>query len=424
MDKELFKRNPFTAFAIALDTLLFGQALLVGDDSVISNAMIQARWCGNGDYICLVRHYICISLAIIVLCFIIDFFLKRNRKKSEGDSVNYLKASPKKQAALKPEKSELALQMRLDIQEFREILKPIKNESSKEQKEKLTLARNKLNKIINEQLPKTTFSQHEKIEQKFQDLDVKFQDYCVTLKSLELEGYVLDALELKKRLWGRLDDDNSLESAMFLLVRELIDLLNREHRNLDGEQKEIVSPIVEKFSTHLEELKKERMSKYEWKITGIGLGFLENIKTAPPFLGLRHEKPIISPSDEHTLTEFFIASIYMEKYRDSIRGGTYVIRSGDDAKTIAKSMYGDERYEAYVPAQHTYSNGSILKLPYVNRETTDYSESVKNKIDVSNKIEHIKSLLSSYHLVRDESIPLLRMIYDASQKTLLDERKT
>lgn len=82
MHKELIKEYPFTSSAFALVTALFVQGLFVGDDSVITNAMIQARWCGAGNYICILLYYSLLSLIAILLGLVVDLG-RRLLKKSK-----------------------------------------------------------------------------------------------------------------------------------------------------------------------------------------------------------------------------------------------------------------------------------------------------------------------------------------------------
>lgn len=178
--------------------------------------------------------------------------------------------------------------------------------------------------------------------------------------------------------------------------------------------------IAKKFSSNLEKIKKERI-RTGWKITGISLGFLERIKAAPPFLGLNHDRPTISVEDEAELTEFFQASIYMEQYRDHIHGGEHRIVSGDNRQSIAEKVYGDGRYDYYVKERHVYPIGSILKLPYLNTQRPDHPNDVERKMLISRDLDKINSMLNRYNLTSDEAIPVLRMVYDAAQRTLEEE---
>lgn len=277
MTKEFFNKYPFISFAGGVVTLLAFQSLLVGYDSVITQAMIQAGWCGADDYICLLRYYISFSSLIILLGISLDFIINFSRKR---------------------------LSQKHEIQ-----IGPTLRENVK-----------------------------------------------------------------------------------------------------------VPPAIFDRFSFHLDEITKGK------DIRGVGLGFLSDIKSTPPFLGVRHDKPIISKHDEQILTEFFLAQIYMENNRDAIRGGTYQMRHGDGRKLIAKKVYGDEKYARWVDDRLTYPNGSWLELPYLNLNSPDDSEFIKRKISMSRNTKQIISLLLSYNLVEDEAIPLLRIIYDAAQKTL-DERK-
>src|SRR6266540_2390921 len=90
MEKDLYKKYPFTAFAFVLIGALFLQSMLVGNDSVMTNAIIQAGWCKAGNYICLVWRYASISLLIIFLGLLIDGLVKwlsnkRNFKKGKTE---------------------------------------------------------------------------------------------------------------------------------------------------------------------------------------------------------------------------------------------------------------------------------------------------------------------------------------------------
>jgi hypothetical protein len=196
--------------------------------------------------------------------------------------------------------------------------------------------------------------------------------------------------------------------------------------NSRGERAAAVEPptIAKRFSLNLEKIKEERI-KAGWEITGIGLNFLDRVKATPPFLGLHHDKPIISASDERTLTEFFLASIYIEKYREVIKGGrNYIVRDEEnDRKAIAKAVYGHEKYEVYVPALHSYISGMVLTLPYINLDRPDHPDEIERIVTISKDTENIISLLEPHNLVRREAIPLLRIIYDAAQKTR-NERET
>lgn len=280
MQKELLKSFTYTSITMGMSALLFGQALLVGSDSVITNAMIQAGWCGAEDYICLLGRYICIAIIVILLGLVIDLWRKYRVKKIDKALIS-----------------------------------------------------------------ETPFPIQPKVKSK------------------------------------------------------------------------LVLPEIVSFSTNIDEILKKRKAMGE-RISGISLGFINDIKSAPPFLGLKHNNPVISPKDEQTLTDFFLASMYVEKYRDSIKGGDYTITRGDTQESIAKSKYGNKRYKAYIPYYSYYPNGTILDLPYVNLETPDSNDYIKRKIELSKNIEKIKDMLESYHLVRDESIYVMRMVYDASQMVL------
>jgi hypothetical protein len=83
MPKEILKEYPFSSIACALVAALFVQGLFVGDDSVITNAMLQAGWCGAGDYICVLRYYSCFSLITILVALVIDLSRKVWKKSKQ-----------------------------------------------------------------------------------------------------------------------------------------------------------------------------------------------------------------------------------------------------------------------------------------------------------------------------------------------------
>lgn len=61
-----------TSFAFAFITLIAIPTAIAGQDSVISGAIIQADWCGQGNYICLIRVYVYTSIIILIVCFLLD----------------------------------------------------------------------------------------------------------------------------------------------------------------------------------------------------------------------------------------------------------------------------------------------------------------------------------------------------------------
>ena len=143
------------------------------------------------------------------------------------------------QTVTMPKKDELAIQMNLEIQEFRKILVSIKTLDSEEQTKLLTLARNILNRIIDERLPHANaiFIQQKQIQEKIKNLDLMFQEYCVSVNMLITKEYkgISSEFNIKKELWGTRGDKNSLESKITALIEDLIYLLNKEFRNETAE---------------------------------------------------------------------------------------------------------------------------------------------------------------------------------------------
>ena len=180
------------------------------------------------------------------------------------------------------------------------------------------------------------------------------------------------------------------------------------------------------FSYHLDKITRGK------NITGLGRMFLRSVKKAPPFLGIPSEKPILLPVHEKALTEYFQALDFVNKNKNIIRGGTsYQIKRDDTWDMIAEKIYGDVKFirqlQAANPGFYTLSQGVYITLPYI-----DVSESLgmaPNLIEMKYDIAHDKDkltrgtfmlLMNQLHLVYDETLELLRWVYDAAQLTLND----
>lgn len=180
----------------------------------------------------------------------------------------------------------------------------------------------------------------------------------------------------------------------------------------------IKPPLLLRFSMKLDNMTSGK------EITGMSLRFLNNIKSAPPFLGIQNKKMFISINHEQQLTEFFLARIYVEENQDFIRGGKYQIKeSFTSRKEIAKDFYGQEDFEYPVEADFL-PKGTWIELPYVNlKNLSDKSADIHRKLWVSQNVDNIIGMLRQYNLLEDEGIQLMRWVYDAAQKTLKETRR-
>ena len=72
---KLLKNYRLTSIAVALISLVVIQTAITGEDTVVSGAIIQAGWCTQGDYICLLKVYVSFSLIIIFVAFLLDLLI-------------------------------------------------------------------------------------------------------------------------------------------------------------------------------------------------------------------------------------------------------------------------------------------------------------------------------------------------------------
>lgn len=77
-----------TSIAIAIITLIAIPTAIAGSDSVISGALIQSGYCGQNDYVCLFRIYSEISIAIIIICFLLDLVINKLMKIKKAKHHN------------------------------------------------------------------------------------------------------------------------------------------------------------------------------------------------------------------------------------------------------------------------------------------------------------------------------------------------
>jgi hypothetical protein len=177
--------------------------------------------------------------------------------------------------------------------------------------------------------------------------------------------------------------------------------------------------IISIFSSQLDELAKGN------NISGLGRRFLENIKAAPPFLGIQHYQPVISPGVEQTLTEYFLAQEFVKANGKFIRGGrNYQVKREDTWESIAKDIYGDAKFSNNIKDAnrevYSVSAGMSIELPYVNISVSFGMSSgeIDKKYTIAQRkwIEPtLESLRKQFYLVDDEILPLVNWIYDAAQ---------
>ena len=214
-------------------------------------------------------------------------------------------------------------------------------------------------------------------------------------------------------------------------------LLKRAYRIFRPVPKLAVSAsptTLDRFSYHLDECLKELIEKLpQVKITGLGLRFLNAVKNAPPFLGLSYSQWdwVIHPDVEQKLTEYFLATEWVDEHDKYIHGGFhYKVKDGDTIESIAANEYGDEKFatELMKANQGGYpvTTGQNIWLPSMD---TKYSEEipieyVRGQLAIaqyawiSSTIEVVRS---DYSLTVQETLPILLAIYEAAQRTLRGE---
>jgi hypothetical protein len=132
---------------------------------------------------------------------------------------------------------EIARQISHNINEFEKRFNAIRNGTPKEMSDQYIFAREKLNQIINDDLPKAdlVFKEARQIREKILVLQSQYNNYGSSLVSLITEitqkTGVFNKLEIMKGLWGIDGKPPSLNGQINLVIRELVDLLNNEYRN-------------------------------------------------------------------------------------------------------------------------------------------------------------------------------------------------
>ena len=178
----------------------------------------------------------------------------------------------------------------------------------------------------------------------------------------------------------------------------------------------IFPPIALRFSTALnKEMKKTSFS-------GRGVIFLNDIKKAPPFLGIKFSNPVIQPEQEKVLTEYFMALDFFNKYGNSIKGGgTYQMRDEITWEELSEKTYGSSKYVSHILSANKGAisappRGTIIRLPRVDvsgaagltPELIEHKHSIL-KGDVVSRT--LVELMNKYNLIWDETLPLVTLIW-------------
>jgi len=83
------KKYPIISIAITIVIALFVQSVIAGDASLITKAIVQFGWCGNGDAICLLKYYVYASLGILGIGIIIQIIYswKKSWKAKTAEKI-------------------------------------------------------------------------------------------------------------------------------------------------------------------------------------------------------------------------------------------------------------------------------------------------------------------------------------------------
>ena len=177
----------------------------------------------------------------------------------------------------------------------------------------------------------------------------------------------------------------------------------------------IFPPVVLRFSIALNKAIKKA------PFSGRGIIFLNNVKKAPPFLGIKFSKPIIQPNHEKVLTEYFMALDFFNKYGNQIKGGDkYRIKSSETWDKISERVYGSKNFVSHILTANkgliTPSAGVVINLPRidVNGTTGLTPELIELKHSVlksDNVSKTLVELTNNFNLVWDETLHLVTLIW-------------
>lgn len=189
----------------------------------------------------------------------------------------------------------------------------------------------------------------------------------------------------------------------------------------------IFPPIALRFSMALDkEMKKSSFS-------GRGVIFLNDIKKAPPFLGIKFSKPLIQPEHEKVMTEYFMALDFFNKYGSLIKGGdTYQMKGENTWEEISEKIYGNNKFVSHILSANRGiisppPRGTIIRLPRVdvsgttglNPELIEHKHSILKSEIVS---KTLVELTNNFNLVWDETLNLVTLIWRTAVSSRLSKR--
>ena len=172
---------------------------------------------------------------------------------------------------------------------------------------------------------------------------------------------------------------------------------------------------IERFVSCLDEATKGK------NVSGLGIIFLNKIKTTPPFLGIDHKEYFLSQNLERQFTEHFSAKDFIKENEEIILGGKrYVGRYGDTLEMIAKRYYGNEKYASYLPF-FIIANGTHYRIPFIDtnescRMSSEEIEKIYFKADEANMKSVIEEMVGKHNLPEDEIMFLMELIYEAAKE--------
>ncbi|WKZ48917.1 MAG: hypothetical protein QY306_06060 [Anaerolineales bacterium] len=245
MPKEVFRKYPVTSFAIGIISLLLFASLVAGEDSVITNTIFQLKMCGTDNYACVLVYHFVFAAIMVALGYVFDIIFFRPKIYREKHKIQ-----PSAQNApaefYKPKRDELAYRMGLEVHNFYEQFKLIKNTLADKRRAQHSEAKELWNKIYKERLPqsKMILQNWREIEKVIVELNRRLDRYESALNSYRYyqderklwdksqtspPQEIVDKInENMNLLWG---EGNNLEVQIDPMVQRLIKLLHDEGEN-------------------------------------------------------------------------------------------------------------------------------------------------------------------------------------------------
>jgi hypothetical protein len=75
--ETITKKYPIVSITAAILAITLIASAVAGEGSVISGAMIQAKWCGKGNDICLFWYYFWFTIGILLFAFIVQLIVNK-----------------------------------------------------------------------------------------------------------------------------------------------------------------------------------------------------------------------------------------------------------------------------------------------------------------------------------------------------------